>query len=229
MLQSINKKKIYLYLLFFVFLTTISNNDLSNIIKKKFIINQINIHTNSQEIDDKIKIKLDYLNNENIFFINKNKILNKIRELNFLENIQVKKKYPSRIVINAIKTELLASTFIDQKKYFVGNNGNFISSKYFKDKKNLPIIFGQFEIQDYIKLQKILKKNYINPKEILKYNFHKNKRWDLYFYDNKIILLPQENINNALKNFKNFESNYKILSNSIIDLRIKNRIILSNG
>ena len=71
MLQSINKKKIYLYLLFFIFLTTISNNDLSNIIKKKFIINQINIQTNSKEIDDKIKTKLDYLNNENIFFINK--------------------------------------------------------------------------------------------------------------------------------------------------------------
>ena len=100
------------------------------------------------------------------------------------------------------------------KRCYLGVIANWFNKEtiFFKGNKE-AFIFHNLVNEEIEKLADDPKTfNDINPKKILKYNFHKNKRWDLYFYDNKIILLPQENINKALKNFKNFESNYKILS-----------------
>ena len=36
-------------------------------------------------------------------------------------------------------------------------------------------------------------------KKIIKYYFHKNKRWDLYFKNNILIKLPNKNIDEAIK------------------------------
>ena len=64
--------------------------------------------------------------------------------------------------------------------------------------------------------------------EIIRYYYHKNKRWDLYFSNNVVIQLPNKNISKAINLFKEFESNNKLNSNTIIDLRIQNRLILNN-
>ena len=51
---------------------------------------------------------------------------------------------------------------------------------------------------------------------------------DLYFKNNVIIQLPNKNVSDAIKLFKEFGLNNKIASNTIIDLRIQNRLILRN-
>ena len=98
----------------------------------------------------------------------------------------------------------------------------------FKEKEKLPIIFGNFEIKEYLSLKSKLSKYDIDQKKIKKYYFHKNKRWDLYFNNNIILKLPQKNINYALKVYKEFKNLNELRANSIVDLRIPNRIILNN-
>ena len=66
-----------------------------------------------------------------------------------MENIAVKKNYPSEIVVKTKKTDFLAITYINQKKYYVGENGNFIISDFIKYNKKLPIIFGNFKSEDF--------------------------------------------------------------------------------
>ena len=160
--------------------------------------------------------------------VNKKFILQSLSKLNFIENISVEKKYPSTIYIKTKATNLIGITYIDQKKYFVGQNRNFILAKNISNEKKLPIIFGKFNVDDYIFLQKELINHKINLNEIIRYYFHKNKRWDLYFKNNVIIQLPNKNVSEAIKLFKEFELNNKIASNTIIDLRIQNRLILRN-
>ena len=70
---------------------------------------------------------------------------------------------------------------------------NLYQQNKFQIKKKLPIIFGKFEILNYIFFKRTFKKK-INLNEITKYYFHKNKRWDLYFENNIIIKLPNKNI-----------------------------------
>ena len=129
MLQLKNKNKIYFYILSFVFLSTIVNNNFSINIDKFFLIKNIYIDIDEEENKNLIKSQTNYLLNSNIFKINRNTIVKKISNLNFLEKIEIYKKYPSQIIIKAKETEIIAVTYLDQKKYFVGLNGKLISEK----------------------------------------------------------------------------------------------------
>ena len=229
MLQQINKKKIYFYIFSFLFLTTLINQNLFLKLNNNFSLKNIIVKSDTIEIENKIRLSFDYLVNINIFLINKKLIKKKIENLLYLENISVKKKYPSTIIINAKKTDLIAVTFLDQKKYYVGNNGKLILSKNISDNKKLPIIFGKFEVNNFIELNNKLEKNGLDTSKIIRYYYHKNKRWDLFFRNDIVIRLPNKELINALKLFQNFKKNNAIKPNTTIDLRIENRLILKNG
>ena len=229
MLQLINKKKIYFYLISFLFLSTISNNHYVNGFKKNFLINKIDIQIDRTYLKKIISQNAKFLLNNNIFSINSEILKDKFNKLNYLENIEIKKKYPSTIIIKANKTEYLAETFIEGKNYFVGRNGKFISAEYHDHKNSLPMIFGTFKIKDFLKLQSDLNRNNINLKKIKKYYYHKNKRWDLYLDKEIILMLPSNNLSDAIKIFKKYNLNNEIKIKTTIDLRIPNRIIIRNG
>ena len=226
MLQSISKYKLYFYIISFLFISTMINYNVLNDFKKFFLISNIQIKTNFNKIDKKILTQINYLFDKNIFFIKKNHVLENLTDLNFLENIEIKKNYPSTILIKATKTNIIGMTYLNQKKYYVGLNGRFIYSENLSVKKKVPLIFGIFQISEYIELLSILKKQNINAESISKFYFHKNKRWDLYFKDNTIIKLPNTKIEKAIENYKSLKKDMK--PNTIIDLRIANRIIIKN-
>ena len=229
MLQSINKKKIYFYILSFLILSSILNINILENYLKKFLIKEINIINNDLETKRKIINKTEYLINRNIFQIEKSEIEEILSDLNYLENINVKKNYPFALIIVANKTKLIGVTYINQRKYYVGTNGEFILSEKTSNNKKLPLIFGEFDILNYIDLINNLNNQNINHEFISKFYFHKNKRWDLYFENDILIKLPNKNLNNALNVYKIFKNNNDIKKGTTIDLRIENRIIVSNG
>ena len=132
MLQQKNNK-IYFYLFCFFILTTVMNQKLLLFFNDNFLLKKIEINTNSSLIKKQIKLNTQYMINKNIFFLDKKKILNKLNNLNYLENIKIQKNYPSSLEITANKTKLIAVTYLDQKKYFIGNNEKFISAKKVKN------------------------------------------------------------------------------------------------
>ena len=75
MLQSINKYKIYFYIISFFFISTIINQNFLNTFDKFFLINNIQINTNFLEINKKVSNQINYLVDQNIFFINKKNAL----------------------------------------------------------------------------------------------------------------------------------------------------------
>ena len=227
--QLINKNKIYFYLTLLILLTSITNENSSKIFKNYFKVNNIIIETPLPEIKSKIFLNTKYLLTKNIFFINKKKLTNSIKKLNFLEEIHIKKKFPSTLIIKASVTNLLAETYRDQEKYFLGSNKEFIESKHIENNKNLPTIFGNFEISDYFDVKSKIDKHNFNGVQILKFYFHKNKRWDLHFQNNIVIKLPNKNIKDTLNIFEKFKKFNDIKPNTVIDLRIPNRIIIKSG
>ena len=225
--QLINKKKIYFYLVTLIFLSTISNINFKEKINNKFVIKKINLVTNKEQIKDVILKNIDYLYDKNILFINKNILIDKLNNLNFVEDINIKKKYPSDLFVEANQTDLIALTYINENKYFVGRNGKFIKSELlYKENIFLPIIFGRFDAEDFIYLRSILIKKKINPEKIIKYYYHKNKRWDLYFENNILLKLPSNDLITAIDNYNKFQKLNNINPNTEVDLRIKDRIIL---
>ena len=87
MLQSINKKKIYFYLVSFLFLSTFFNNNLINNLKSIFKITDVKVENTKKEINDNILSNTSFLLDENIFFINKNFLIEKFNKLSFIESI----------------------------------------------------------------------------------------------------------------------------------------------
>ena len=227
--QQINKSKIYFYVFVFILLSTLFNQKLIIFINDNFLLKKIIVNVDNLDVKREIKSSSNYLLNKNIFFVSKERIENNLNSLKFLENVNVKKKYPSTIIIDAKKTELLAATYLNQKKYFIGSNGNFILSNKISNYSNLPLIFGKFNINSYLNLRDELAKNGYDNDKIVKYFFHKNKRWDLIYKNNTIIKLPNKNLANALKLLNNFKKKNTIEPNSIIDLRIHKRLTIKNG
>ena len=228
MLQLKNKKKIYFYLFSLIILTTVFNKNFFKEINKIFSIKKIEIKTNKEYLNKKILSKIDYIKNENIFLFNDEDVIKKLIELKLFDSFIIKKKLPSTIIIDGKQTDIIAITFINQKKYFVGANGNFVKVKEIQNNKKLPIIFGDFEIKNFISLKRELLENNVDFDKINKYFFHKNKRWDIFFENNILIKLPDKNIRKSLKIYNEFITNKNIQPNSIIDLRIPNRLIITN-
>ena len=110
MLQSKSKKKIYIYFLSFLFITTITNQKLFKLINETFLIKEIQINSNNLAIDKEIYSKTKNLINANIFWLKSNIVLDSLKDLNYLENINIQRKFPSKLLIKANKTKLLAST-----------------------------------------------------------------------------------------------------------------------
>ena len=94
MLRLINNKKIYFYIFSLIFLTTIINTNLLNFINNKFFIKKIEINSIDHDITDEVLIKLNHLLNKNIFTIKETLVLKELNNLNYIENLNIKKKIP---------------------------------------------------------------------------------------------------------------------------------------
>ena len=226
--QSINKKKIYFYLLIFLFVSTSFNFNLLKTIKEIGLISSINVKGLSLDEEIIIKEELKIILNSNIFFLNKNLILEKLNQFNFLENIEVQKILPSKININLTKTNFLGSTTIDGEKFYIGSNGKFTISNQVKNEKNLPLVFGKFQINEFLELQSIINKQKIDVNKIDKYYYYRNKRWDLQNENGLIVMLPSKDIKASLEIYKKLIDSESLKSIKIVDLRISNQIILTH-
>ena len=227
MLQLKSKKKIYVYLIFFLILSTPSNYNFSNFFKKTFEIKEIYISGLDNEQNNKILYKIKKLNPKNIFSIDKNKIVKIIENNNLVEKYNIKIKYPDILLIDLFKTTIIGKVNFFDEEYFIGSNGKKIPNSDIKTINDVPLLEGTFDINEYIKLTEKIKKSKLLLNEIERMYFHKNKRWDLKTKSGFLIMLPQENISKKIS-----IANKLILNNTLkkfnkIDLRIKNKVITS--
>jgi cell division protein FtsQ len=227
MLQSTNKYKMYIYFLFFFFLSSIFNPSFLENSQKKFVLKNIKI-TGLSDFEKKIILnELKYFQEKNIFKINKNMILEKLNKYNYLDHIYVKKIIPSSIILNLSKTSIIGKTHRYNEIYYIGKNGKFISSQHLDEMQNLPMVFGDFKIQEFLNLQYILNLHQLENNNIEKYFYYKNNRWDLLFSNGVTLKLPSKNVEKKLKIYKRLLNNDKLINKKIIDLRMTNQIILT--
>ena len=224
---SINKKKIYFYLFTFVFLNTIFNfkqmSKISNIFKLK------NISIKGLELDEENSLRndLELFKNQSIFLIKKKQMYSILDNLKQIETFKIKKIFPSELKIDIKKTSYVGKTIKNGKLYLIGNNKKFIEQKKINIQPNVPFVFGNFLIEEFLILQNDLKVNNFNLDEINSYYYFKSSRWDLNKEDNITIKLPFSNYEQSLKQYKILEDEGKIYKNSIIDLRVPKKIIIS--
>ncbi len=229
MLQSINKYKIYLYLFFLIFLSSIFNFQISEKYKDKFRIKKININGLSNNEKKIVESELSNLKNINIFKLDESKILEKLYKFDFLEKIYVNKVMPSSINFNLAKTTILAKTLINGENFYIGQNGKFINSNQLLEKNITSSVFGEFDIDQFLGLQEILKNLQIDNNKIEKYYYFKNKRWDLLFSNGLTLKLPSKNIEKSIRIYKKLLKNDNLINIKIVDLRVTDQIIITKN
>ena len=218
--QLIDKKKnIYIYLFLLFFLSTTFNFNMKNFIEKNFIIKKLDIS------EDLVVLELNNLINQNILYLNKDEIINILEKYPILSSFKINKIYPNTLKIELNKTKHLAKIIDNDKTFYVGENG-----KLFEDHNvylNLPIVRGEVKLEQVNRFLNLLKKTSFNFNDIDFLIFYPLERWDIVFKNNTTLKLPK---NNVLKLIKKVEPLLKDqnFNKKIIDLRINNKIILSN-
>jgi cell division protein FtsQ len=114
------KKKILIYVLFLLILSTTSGKFKENKNSYSSKINQINIEGLSNTDNLKIYNELNNLFYKNILLVGKDEIQKVISKYNIIEEYSVKKNYPSTININIRPTKLVAR--LSNNNQLVGAN-----------------------------------------------------------------------------------------------------------
>ena len=222
MLQQIDKKKVFLYIIFLLILTSINNINFKNIghLKiNKFIISGLENENKQNLLQNLKKLKLD-----TIFFLKQTKIKNIIESNNLVETYFVNKEYPSTLNIKIKKTNLLANTNINSNFYYIGSNGKLIKTDYINE--NLPYLYGNPKIDQFIKFKKIIDLSKFEYNEISDIYFYPSNRWDIKIKNEILIKLPQNKISNILDLCFDVMKSKEFSNIEIIDARIKNQLII---
>ena len=223
------KKNIFLYIFLFNLLSTQITKNQN--IKTKFStkINTIEVFGLSSENNLKISKDLNFLLFQNIFFVNKEIFLQVLGKNYLVENFYIKKFYPNKIRVKIVKTDFLALTNNNNKKFYIGSNGKLIPFQDIKNfDKKLPFVFSKSNHKEFIKLKEIIDKSEFEFKEIESFYYFPSGRWDLKTKSGLLIKLPEKNNLEALDTAYLIKKDKKFKNNNIIDLRISDKIITYN-
>ena len=226
MVQSKDKKKLFLYFIIFILLSTISNKSINNQDISFFEISNINVSGLSSKNNLKVKNDLSKILLKNIFLINKDSFIKILSKNSLIESFKIKKIYPNSIEIDLKETNLVGITNSDNKFFFIGSNGKLI--KYENKHEELPFVFGKINYIDFIKFKKIIDKSKFDFTEIDSIYFFPSNRWDIKTINGLLIKLPEKKILESLELANKIKKNIQFDNNKIIDLRISGHIIVSD-
>ena len=225
-------KKLYTIIILLValtFLTTYSSNEFNVFPEKQnpfFKIQNIKIMNNYLIDENKIIEKLTEIYEKNILFIERNDIEKPLKSIDFLEKVEVKKKYPNTIIINVYETKPIAILFKENSKYLLDSSSNLIQfneSMLFYD---LPNIFGKGAEKNFMNFFNQLENNNFSTKRVKNFYYFQIGRWDLQLLNNKIIKFPTNKIADAIQQSIELLARKDFANYNIIDLRIHGKIVV---
>ena len=216
-------KKVLIYFFLLILVGSINNINLSNL--KFDEVKDINLDGLSDRDNSILLKEIHNLNLNNIFFVNREDIKNKIEANSLVEKYNIFKIYPNSLNINIEKTKFLARINNNGKIFLIGSNGKL--SKNNISTIQLPFIFGNPEIKEFLNFKKIIDESKFSYDEIESLYFFSSKRWDLELKNKMIIKLSRNHPINSLELAFEFLNNNKLKNIKVIDARINNQIILN--
>ena len=228
MLHLINKKKYILYIFLFTTLTTFNNlnfNKLNIFAIKDIEIIEKNKITYNASFNEELIEEFKYLINTNIFFIDKKKLNYKLFNNKLISNFNIKKNYPSKLVIQYEKTKPIANIFLNNQSFFIGSNYKLIESENII--KDLPSVFGKPKMIELKEIMEQVRLSKINIDSITDFYYFKSKRWNIKLNNGVLIKLPKDDLLETLNLAWNILEDKKILIRNNLNLSVKNQIIIN--
>ncbi len=193
----------------------------------KFKLKKVDIN-GTRNIDLKIIRNLfkKEINNP-IFFININKIKNKIEEIELVKKVHIERVYPDKIQIKIEEKIPISIINFNNDFQLFTNDGSKFNINDLSKFQSLPILRGKnvekkvFEIIDLIN-------NLEFKDEIWSVEYVNQRRYNLWLKKGIKIMLPEKNKKNSIFTLNKLHFNYNIIDGNFIeiDLRSNNNIIL---
>ena len=218
--QSTDKiKRILIYILIFLFASTIFNFQILNSFLKLFKINKIEIKNITYQKE------FNFFEGQNIFNLNKRDVINVVIKFPNIEKYKINKIYPNQIRISLFETKPIGKIFKNNELFIIGSNGKIFKGK---DGKNLPLIEGTLEMNKINNFLKKIQLSTFSLNKMEKLVYYPSNRWDVIFNDKTILKLPSEQITTNIKRAE-ILLRTKDFKSKVIDLRIKDKLILYNN
>ena len=227
MLQLTGRSKIYFFFLLIIILLSVHNTNSKTFLDNYFKIKKISLTGEiDQNLTSKISKSLDEIYNYNIFSLNSFEIVKILENLNIINDYKIKKEYPSTIKIEFRETKILAYFFKNNQKIYIGENSKIIIDARVEN-NNLPLVIGKFDVNKFLRLKKLLIDNGFIWEDFTEFYSFNSNRWDLVYKNKITIKLPIKDLNTSLNLLKKIINNQNTKNFKVIDLRLKDRVILS--
>ena len=187
-------------------------------------LDEINVNGLNKIYNLKISKELEVIKLRNLFLLDANLIDKVLEPYNIIENYFVFKHYPSSINIKLNQTNFLAFTKKNDKKFYIGSNGKLIEEV--NEDKNLPQLFGNFEMIEFLKLKEIIDNSNFDYFRIKDIFFFKSKRWDIELKDGVFIRLPIKYSTDTLNFINKIIKDKNFKDKKYIDIRQKTQVII---
>ena len=221
---------ILLLLITFVFLTTYNPSEIeffSNKNSSIFNIKNIKILNNNRIKESDIESKLSKIYGRNIFFIKTKDIQNVIKNIYFLDTVEVKKNYPNTLIIKIFETEPIAILFKNNEYFLIDDASNLIPiKKNSVTSYDYPNIFGKDSEKHFLNFFNLLKESNFPTSRIKNYYYFQIGRWDLQLESALLIKLPYDKTKSAVEKSIKLLNQKDFTNYEVIDLRINDRIIV---
>ena len=219
--------KVILLLLAFIFLTTYYPNQFFVLPKNFFLkVKNIEIVNNDLIRTNIIEKKISKIYDTNIIFLKRNDIEKSLNSIEFLEKIEVRKKYPSTLIIKVYETKPIAILLDKDKKYFIDSSFRLIPFNKNLTLNALPGIFGKEAKGNFAEFFKKLENYNFETKRIKNYYYFQIGRWDIQLHNSQIIKFPPNKINEAIQQIKKLLNRADFQKYNVIDLRMEDKIVV---
>ena len=167
---------------------------------------------------------------ESIFLISLKSISNEIRDLNWVKNVNLSNNFKNKITVEILEYEAIGLYFFNNKNYYFSKENKIISQA--KDNYEKFIIFsGKNSLNNAVKLLDIIKSIESSKlNNIEKAYYINDRRWNLKFSNQLLVLLSEKNIESSLNSYIKLLDQLhesEILLIKSIDLRNQNKAIIN--
>ena len=164
--------------------------------------------------------------------IDLHEISTQINNIDWIKKSELRKIYPSTLVVKVYEHNPIAIWFNNGNKFLVDDESEIIKELNPNNFKNLKVIAGPNALEDIPEIISMIRNYPEFEKKIKSLLRVGDRRWTVRLHNGITIHLPEKNVANAIEEIEQLDSKHALLSRyvDIIDMRLPDRIdIMPSG
>lgn len=176
---------------------------------------------------EKIIESMGNFREKSIMLIDLEKLRSDIKTLGWIEDVQIKKKLPDKLIFNITERTPKIIWQNKGKLWLADESGDLLTSEIRKKYLYLPIVIGQKNEKDIPEFFEILKSEPSLEKLVSSAVKVGERRWNMNLNNGIIVMLPEKNAKESWQMLAKIEKDKAIFSKKInyIDLRIESQLV----